>query len=79
VVTDFPSVAGNDITSCLISNLETKKNYDLQYSFDGGVSYSTLQSGTMVGWSPKGDLKQIKIKRAGSVDIDFDIIINRKA
>jgi len=71
-------VAGNDITLALISNLETKKDFDLQYSFDGGTTFSTLKSGSFIGWPPKGDVTQIKIKRAGSVDVDFDIIINRK-
>ncbi len=71
-------MAGNDITLALISNLETKKDFDLQYSFDGGITFSTLKSGSFIGWPPKGDVTQIKIKRAGSVDVDFDIIINRK-
>ena len=74
-----PASPGNVITTAIVVNHEDKKTETLDYSFDGGVTYSTLKPGSFIGFSIKGGLTQVKVKRGSTAtaDIDFDIILNR--
>jgi len=77
----LPDVAGNDIFLSLVINQETKINRNLEFSFDGGTIFTEIKSGGFVGWPPKGSVTQVVIRRTAStsVDVDFDLILNRLA
>jgi len=76
--TSVPAAEGNIIIIALLINQETVPGRDLDFSFDGGTTFSTLKAGNFIGWSPKGNLKQVVVKRTGSTDVTFDIMLNRK-
>lgn len=74
----FPSVASTAIVECLVrcpgQSPNTKR---LLYSFDGGITFGTLSPGEFIGWSLKGEIKQIYIK--GNVaNVSYEVILNRE-
>ena len=77
-IQDIPSEEGTVITEVLIINKETTTSRRIDFSLDGGATFSTLPAGGAITWDIKGDIKQISIIRNGSIDADFDVILNRK-
>jgi len=72
----LPTVADKDISAVLINTQEiSPSSKRLLVSFDGGTKFLTLKRNTIIGWSPRGPLKQIVVK--GSVaSVEYDIVIN---
>ena len=73
--TDYPAVAGTCIVEFYIDNMDEDES--LEVSWDGGTSYKTIKAGCFLGWSLKGAITQLKIRRAGTVDVPFELILNR--
>jgi len=78
-VVSYPSSEGEDITSFILINQETKIANSVDFSLDSGVTYTEIKGGGFIGWSPKGSVKQIFVRRGGTTDSDFELIINTKA
>lgn len=76
VYTDVPAVAGGSITSILLENPLSNDPKQLLISFDGGTTAKTLEAGSNFVWTPRGDLKQVKIK-GSAAGTDYEIVINR--
>lgn len=53
----------------------TGNNVTLLYSFDGGVTYSSLKRNTIVGWAPRGPITVIYIK-GSAINTEYDVVIN---
>lgn len=74
----LPSSPGNIISEVVIKcPFQTPTTKQLQVSFDGGVTYFTLDPGEFIGWSVKGKRRQIHIKGA-VVGVVYDVIMNRE-
>ena len=72
-----PAVAGNDIEAYNLRNMVTNDAADLvQFSLDGGATFSDLARGEVHEFSPN-DVKQIQIK-SNNAGTNFDLFINRK-
>ena len=73
---DLPSSADKAISELLINTQAIDSaTKTLQISFDGGTNYFTLKRNTLVGWSVKGRLQQIKVK-GSAASTNYDILIN---
>lgn len=68
---DVPSVAGNVISGVQIKAV----NKDMEFSFDGGSSYSTLTRKAVQDWDVKGYITQIRL-RATKNNTDWEVILN---
>lgn len=79
VVDDFSDTKA--ITSFLIINQEFKNGNIIEFSLDDGTSWTRVFGGGFIGYPPKGDVLNIKVRRnaAASLDTSYDLIINRKA
>lgn len=74
---NVPSSAGNVIAELLIHNTSTLPTVNLLVSFDGGTTFKTIKPDGVLIWSPKGGLKQIRIKSSTGT-ASYEIIMNRE-
>jgi len=59
----------------MIINKETVLTDSLKFSLDGGTKFTEIDGKSFMGYPPK-DVNQIVVKRVGSTDVTFDLIIN---
>lgn len=69
---NVPAVAGNKISQAGVSNTGS---IDLQVSFDGGVTFTTLLKKEFLSWDIKGEPTQLIVKTP-SGSTTYDILIN---
>lgn len=74
----IPSVAGNEISECIVKNVLSNPNArKLLVSFDGGSNFFTLNRSESIVWGLKGGLTQIYVK-SDSATVDYEVIMNRE-
>lgn len=74
-----PSTAGNDIEEIGIRcTVDQANNRRLEYSYDG-INYKRLRVGEAREDEPRGGIKQVWIRAAGSgvTTVSYEIIMNR--
>ena len=75
----IPASAGNIIAEVLIHcPLQTPKTKKCLFSLDGsGTGFITLEQGSVLGWSVKGEITQIEVK-GNEAGVNYEIILNRE-
>lgn len=73
--TSYPAVAGDGISEFYIQNMSGLN--DLEISWDAGANYKTIKANCWLGWSLKGNITQLLIRRSGANDALFELILNR--
>lgn len=71
----YPSVSGTCIAEFYIQNMDEEE--DILLSLDGVNLFKTIKAECWLGWSLKGNHTQVYVKRAGTVDAPFELILNR--
>lgn len=74
-----PPVAGNDIEEIGIRcAVDQEFNRRLEYSYDG-VNYKRLRVGESRDDEPRGGIKQVRVRAAGTgvTTVNYEIIMNR--
>lgn len=69
---NIPATAGNVISGCEIAN---RGSVDMQVSFDGGATFTTILKKESLSWDVKGNIQQLQIKTAASTTT-YDALIN---
>ncbi len=75
--TTVPSSADKVISSFYLENpiTNTPATKELEFSCDGGTTYTSLRLGESIVWPPKGYVKQIYIK-GSTASVNYKMIIN---
>jgi len=78
--TNVPASAGENIEELSIRcAVDQPSNRRLEFSLDGGTTFFRLKVGESREEEPRGNLKQIKVRAAGSgvTTVNYEIIMNR--
>ena len=75
-VVSVPSIADKIISEVYLQNVSTAANRTLQVSFDGGSNFVSIARNSHLAWTPKADLKQLRVKSATASSVDYEFIIN---
>jgi len=72
-----PSVAGKIISEFWIENSldNSPVTKRLEFSCDGGVTYTSLRLGESMNWTPKGRIRLLYIK-ASAASTSYSMIVN---
>lgn len=73
----IPTVADNIIAEFWIENVidNSPVTKRLEFSCDGGITYTELRLSESMAWTPKGRIKQIYIK-ASAASTNYKMIVN---
>lgn len=73
----IPTVVAKQISEFWVENNidNSPVTKRLEFSCDGGVTYTELRIGESMAWTPKGRIRQIFIK-ASAASTDYKMIVN---
>lgn len=72
---NIPTVSNKVISEFSIANVDADKSSILSVSLDGGSTFKTIGFNGSWVWSPKGKLRQIKIK-GDAASRAYEIVMN---
>jgi hypothetical protein len=74
---NIPTVVAKEISEFWIENPinNTPANETLSFSCDAGVTFTDLLVGESMVWTPKGRIRQLKIK-GSTASVNYKMIVN---